>query len=289
MEFSVVIPTCARPAVLRRTLTSLAACVPAPNEVIIVDGDPSRSAAAVVEEAWPNGLSVIYIASAQGANRQRNEGLDRASGDVVVFFDDDVVVTEKVFAALADAYMDASLLGATGRVIEPSVRNRWNRHSQLRRWLPGGGREGGFTRFGFQRYVTRVDDELDVEYMAGCFASARRDVATSVRFDEELSAPGEDVDFSYRLSRLGRIRYLPTAVVYHDKRGFRSRDRREHDHRLVHNRVYLFRKNCRQTRLARAQFVLYLGLLLAHRLVNRDLRGARGLVAGMHEAWGAGK
>jgi GT2 family glycosyltransferase len=286
MEFSVVIPTYARPAQLRRTLGSVAACAPAPTEVIVVDGDPRRSAAGVVEEAARNGgLPISYLAYARGANRQRNAGLELASGEVVVFLDDDVVVTENVFAVLGDAYRDPSLLGATGRVIEPRVRRRWARDSPLRRLLPGGGREGGFTRFGFQRYVTRVEDEFDVEFMVGCFTSARRDVAEAVRFDEELVAPGEDVDFSFRLSRLGRIRYLPRAVVYHDKRGFRSRDRRLHDRRLVHNWIYLFRKNCEQTPLARAQFALSLGMLLVHRLVNRDLRGARGLLDGIREAW----
>ena len=44
MRFSVVIPTLGRPEILRRTLTSLAGCEPAPAEVLVVDGDPERSA-----------------------------------------------------------------------------------------------------------------------------------------------------------------------------------------------------------------------------------------------------
>ena len=47
--------------------------------------------------------------------------------------------------------------------------------------------------------------------MPGCFMSARREAA-SVRFDEKLGAYAlaEDEDFSYRLSRRGRLVYLPT-------------------------------------------------------------------------------
>jgi hypothetical protein len=54
---------------------------------------------------------------------------------------------------------------------------------------------------------------------------------------------------------------------------------------LVVNRAYLFRKNFAPTPLARAQFALMFALLLAHRAVNREWDGARGLLQGAREAW----
>ena len=122
--------------------------------------------------------------------------------------------------------------------------------------------------------------------MGGCLMSARADAARELRFDEALSgyALAEDEDFSRRLSRRGRIRYLPTAQVEHRKEGFGTRDPRAFNRMVVVNRTYLFRKNFPQTRLARAQFRLFLLLLLGHRLLNRDWAGARGLIDGVRVA-----
>ena len=105
--------------------------------------------------------------------------------------------------------------------------------------------------------------ERDVEHMFGCFMSARREAAAAVRFDENLPgyALAEDEDFSYRLSRLGRIRYLPDVVVNHRKLGLSSQETREFGRLVVTNRAYIFRKNFPQTRLARMQFALFLSRL----------------------------
>ena len=79
--------------------------------------------------------------------------------------------------------------------------------------------------------------------------SARRELAARCRFDEHLGAYAlaEDEDFSYRLSRHGRVVYLPDMVVVHEKLGFRSFDSRDFGKLVVRNRAYLFRKNFPQT------------------------------------------
>jgi GT2 family glycosyltransferase len=282
VRFSVLIVTLGRPDVLRDTLRNVLACDPPPGEVIVVDGDPEQSARAVARE-----LGVRYVRSEAGLTRQRNRGLSEASGEMVVFLDDDVHVEPGLFAALDHAYRDGAIVGATGRVLEPDGHRIGGEVSALRRLLPGGGDEGAFTRFGYPRYLQTLDQPRDVEYMLGCFMSARREIAQQVRFDESLGhyALAEDEDFSYRLSRLGRIRYVPEAVVHHKKFGFLSYDSREFGRLVVRNRAYLFRKNFAQTRAARVQFVLFVLMLVAHRTVNREWSGARGVLEGALQAW----
>jgi GT2 family glycosyltransferase len=284
MSFSVVIATRGRPELLRETLTSLGRCDPEPEEVVVVDGDPARTAEPVVAEALPRAR---YLPSAPGLTHQRNVALEACTGDVVVFTDDDVDLDSRLFAHLADAYRDSGVVGATGRVIEPASRRFGHKHAPIRRLVLGGGRQGSFTRFGYPRYVLDVDRELDVEVMQGCFMSARREVARDVGFDEALSGYGlaEDEDFSFRLSRRGRIRYLPQAVLEHKKTGFSAQDPRALGRVVVRNRAYLFRKNFRRGRLARAQFAFLLLLLLGQRIVNREWAGARGLLEGTIDAW----
>jgi glycosyltransferase involved in cell wall biosynthesis len=278
MRFSVVIPTLARPAPLQETLQSVFACDPAPDEVIVVDADPQGSASAVAE---PYGDRVQILPSARGLTIQRNRALDEARGDIVVFLDDDVQVDPELFAVLAETYHDDSIVGATGRIIEPDS-GRLGGSGSFARRLVLRAEEGKFTRAGYPRRLTRPDEEADVEFMQGCFMSARLELAARVRFDEALADYGlaEDEDFAYRLSRHGRIRYLPRLRIAHKNLGFASQDQRKFGRLVVRNRSYLFRKNFPQTWGARAEFALLVLVLLAHRLVNREWRGAVGIVEG---------
>ncbi len=285
VRFSVVIPTKNRLAPLRRTLESLRAADPAPEEVLVIDSDEKRSAERLVLELEDRGLAVHYVHSEPSLTKQRNVGIDRATGDVVVFLDDDVSIPHDLFAKLAGPYEQDGVVGATGWVIEPRQGARLGGPpSFLRRLvLPGSRRyPGRFTRYGYPRYVVVADGPCDVEFMPGCFMSARREPADRVRFDEQLAAYAlaEDEDFSYRLSRLGRVVYLPDVVVVHEKLGFRSFDSRDFGRLVVKNRAYLFRKNFAQTPVARAQFGLLLAMLVGHRLLNREWRGALGVAEG---------
>ncbi len=290
MRFSVVIPTMRREQILADTLASLQSCDPPPDEVIVVDSDDAGSSRPVVtafdEAASP---AVRYHRTPPSLTRQRNLGIDDSSGDVVVFLDDDVSVPTRLFAQLQEIYDDEGVVGATGMVIEPEAHRRLGPLSPLRRLLLGRSREGTFTRYGYPRYLGDPEQPRDVEFMPGCFMSARREPATAVRFDELLGgyALAEDEDFSYRLSRLGRICYAPEIVVQHRKLGFGSHDPRRLGWLVVVNRAYLFRKNFRGTLLARAQFALFVGMLVAHRIANGEWRGAQGVLEGARDAWRA--
>jgi glycosyltransferase involved in cell wall biosynthesis len=275
-RFSVVVPTLGRPGPLRTTLESVLACHPAPDEVVVVDADPEKSGIAVAEE-----LGVRGLAGERGMTRQRNLGLDAATGDVVVFLDDDVEVESGLFAGLARTYADPEIVGATGRIIEPDLARVGAPGSFVRRLLVGAA-EGKFTPAGYPRYLSRLDRPADIEFMLGCFMTARRELAADVRFDDALGgyALAEDEDFAFRLSRHGKIRYEPDLRIFHKKLGFSSQDSREFGKLVIRNRSYLFRKNFPQTRRARAQFALLVVVLVAHRIVNREWRGALGLVEG---------
>jgi GT2 family glycosyltransferase len=283
-RFSVVIPTLKRTEALRKTLENLLRCDPRPDEVVLVDADGEGSAKALAQELDGGSPSVRYLSSPRSLTLQRNRGIDAATGDVIVFLDDDVALPHDVFAQLARAYEDDAVVGATGKVVEPNGRRIGGIGSRLRLALPGGSREGTFTRYGYPRYVqTERREPLDVEYMLGCFMSARREAAAAVRFDETLAgyALAEDEDFSYRLSRIGRIRYLPGLVVRHEKFGFTSKEPRSFNRLVVRNRAYLFQKNFARTPGAKPQFALFLLMLLGHRVVNREWRGAVGVVEGV--------
>jgi glucosyl-dolichyl phosphate glucuronosyltransferase len=287
VRVSHIIATKRRPQQLREALESSLADLPADAEIIVVDGDERRSAEPIVEEIRAGagaGREIAYIECEPSSTHQRNVGIDAAHGEVVVFTDDDAIVQPGMFATLLAAYEDASVVGATGHVIESDDgRIGSANRSRLRRLVLGGGEQGTMTSFGFRRPILDYDEPRDVQYMPGTLMSARRSVAAEVRFDELLGgyALGEDDDFSYRLSRRGRVVYLPAAVVHHQAIGTRTMDRRVQDRLVVINRSYLFRKNFRQTARAKLGFAALIALLLAHRVVNRQWSGVRGLLDGL--------
>jgi glycosyltransferase involved in cell wall biosynthesis len=289
MEVSLILVTKDRPAVVARALECAAKALSNGGEVIVVDGDPQRSAEPVVSEArvrHPQ-RQLRYVPSRAGITVQRNVGIDTARGEVVVFLDDDCTFEPDLFDALLAPYRDPQVVGVTGQIDAPArSRLRGHPHSRLRWLLLGGGRQGSMSSFGFRRPIVDLDEPRDVEFMPGPLMSARRELAAAVRFDERLDgySLGEDDDFSYRLSRRGRVRYEPSARVYHHELGWSQTDRRKMDRRQVLDRVYLFRKNFAQTRAAKTRFAAALALLFAHRVLNRDWAGLRGLFEGLRQA-----
>lgn len=282
---SVVVATLGRPDTLARCLEALVSHDHPPLEVLVVDGDEAGSAAEVAERYAGAALPVRYLRSPRGLTRQRNHGLDAAAGEVVVFIDDDARPRPGALRALLVAYED-DVVGATGRVHEPASNRRLGKTSRVRTILTRTGVEGTMTSFGYPRRLVHEDISRDVEFMAGCFMSARTASARQVRFDERLSgyALAEDEDFGYRLSRSGRVRYVADAIVDHDNSGFSSRDRRAFGRTVVVNRAYLFQKNFTMSKATRAQFFALVLGLAAHRLLNADPGGALGVLAGAREA-----
>jgi GT2 family glycosyltransferase len=287
----VVIVTRCRPAPRRAALESTANALPPDGEIIVVDGDPERSAESVVRELVGHlpKAEVRYLTTGTGMTVQRNAGIDAAGGDVVVLIDDDCTAEAGLFEALTAAYEEPGVVGATGRVKQPP-RARFGSSRRLRWLLLGGGRPGSMTSYGHRRPIIDVDQACDVEYMYGPLMTARRDIAAQVRFDERLGAYSlcEDDDFSYRLSRRGRIRYEPAAVVQHSELGLRTADQRRMDRLRVIDRAYMFRKNFPFTLRARAGFAALIAALCVHRLLNREWSGLRGLVEGTLQLFRAG-
>jgi O-antigen biosynthesis protein len=117
---SVVVPTRERPQRLDACLGALTAVKYPAFEVIVVDNAPSSSATQEVVERWASGkVPVTYLREDRpGASAARNKGMRAASGGLVAFADDDIIVDPAWLAALAEAFEVVENVGCvTGPVL----------------------------------------------------------------------------------------------------------------------------------------------------------------------------
>lgn len=195
---SVVVPTRDRPGDLARCLTALARQGEDLEVVVVDDGSADRAAVASVAQD----ASVLLRRGGDGPAAARNAGIAAASGDVVLFVDDDCEPEPNWAAALRAAALGGSGV-ASGRTRAPDAADAAVRASQAvidALQLDRGKRAG---------------DEL--AFAPTCNLACSRAVLEEVRFDESFPlAAGEDRVFSDRLVAAGHPPvYEPAAVVVH--------------------------------------------------------------------------
>lgn len=123
MTFSVVIATKDRAALLDAALASLRAQQDAPElQLVIADNGSTDGTKAVAEK---HGARYVYVEE-PNRGKARNAGIAAASGDVILFVDDDVIVPPHFVAAHAKAHHDEIFpLAVSGPIINvPSPEHR---------------------------------------------------------------------------------------------------------------------------------------------------------------------
>jgi glycosyltransferase involved in cell wall biosynthesis len=218
MDITVVLCTYNRGAALATALTSVLGSVPPGSstwEVLVVDNNSTDQTRQVIEDFSKRSAGrVRYLFEPQqGVSRARNAGIRQASGEIIVFVDDDVTVEPAWLQTLTRELHDGRWSGAGGRVLP-----QWS--STPPAWLPIG------DRYGLAPLVM-FDPGLEAgplnEPPFGANMAFRREVfAKYGDFRPDLGRCGsgmlsnEDTEFGRRLLDAGeKLRYEPTAVVYH--------------------------------------------------------------------------
>jgi glycosyltransferase involved in cell wall biosynthesis len=134
----------------------------------------------------------------------RNTGVRLASGDIVVFLDDDFQVPPDVVSRLARHFADPAVAGVTGYVASPTDRAD-EKMASFRRYVkdPGDLRRPGL---------------IAVDHFFGGFMAFRRDVVQRVGgFDEWIGsqpvAAAEDLEFCMRVRNAGFRLFLDTSIT----------------------------------------------------------------------------
>ncbi|HPJ73191.1 MAG TPA: glycosyltransferase, partial [bacterium] len=186
MKFSVVIPNHNGSATLPEALEGLFAAGARSGEVIVAD-DASTDGSDSLAERFP--VKVERSSVNRGAASARNLGARSASGDILVFVDNDVVVPPDVFSCLEEDFADPSVAGVIG-LLAPVTRFP-DLCSQYKNY---------YMHYTYMKLPRRVG----VFYTS--LAAVRREVFAEVGgFDEQYrSATIEDLEIGLRIVKRGR-------------------------------------------------------------------------------------
>ncbi len=145
----------------------------------------------------------IAIRDAASLAEAYNRGLDRATGDVIVFSHDDIEILASDFGArLLTHLRNYDVVGVVGGVRTTGPTPLWAGHPHLRGWITHHRPDSA------EWHVDLLDPRPvagGVTVLDGVFLAARRAVFASVRFDAETfdGFHGYDVDWSYRAALAG--------------------------------------------------------------------------------------
>jgi GT2 family glycosyltransferase len=201
---SVVVPSKNRPEEVARMLASLRAQATLPLEVIVVDqSEPSYAL-----EPFPE-LLHVHDPGLRGLTAARNRGLSQARGDIVLFFDDDVVLDSDCVAEVAELFgRRPDIVGA-----QCTIHNPWDDAPFSLHDLATVVFERGF----FDSRPIQRNGEQIPRLIDGLASAYRRTLFETERFDESLPGYGlaEDWDFTKRAARHGNLMVIPGARVRH--------------------------------------------------------------------------
>jgi cellulose synthase/poly-beta-1,6-N-acetylglucosamine synthase-like glycosyltransferase len=203
---SVIIPTFNGGSGLAPTIASLQRQTLRPFEIIVVDDGSTDDTRAIAERARTLGLVSMVICHGTRCGRSPaiNAGARFASGDLILTVDADTVFEPTAVARVAAAFSDPRVGGATCNIAISNERESL--------WT-------GLQAVEYLMSISAGKSMLDMADAIACLSGAcsmyRRDVF--LRQGGLDVGPGEDLEFSLRLRRLGYvIRFVPEAWAQTD-------------------------------------------------------------------------
>lgn len=216
LSASVVICTRDRPDDLSKCLSSLPQQTHPPREIIVVDNASRDRRTRDVALA----AAATYIREERpGLDIARNAGALQATGDIVAYTDDDVLLHPRWLEQLTCAFDSPQIGAVTGLVLPAELATEAQRHFETYWGFGKGYREQDYDSAAFRSHRGQVLPAWDIG--AGASMAFRREVFQAVGlFDERLDVGqagcSGDSEYWYRLLAGGyTCRYNPASVAFH--------------------------------------------------------------------------
>ena len=209
MNLSVIVPTFNAATTLPALLQSLSDQSYKDFEIVVID-DASRDRTSYIARSYK--CKLISLPENQGPAFCRNIGAQYARGRILVFTDSDCRADRYWLENIDKFFSQNDAEAIMGRVVLMPSTVLGDSISAL--GFPAGG------AIGFEK-IWRVDQYGFTDSLSSCNCAIRKDIFDKIGgFDASFPYPGgEDSLLAYSLRRMNyRIKYYPSALVYHDAR-----------------------------------------------------------------------
>lgn len=189
----------------------------------------------------------MYRHTKPGLTYQRNFGINMSHGDVIYFFDDDVILEPTYIKEMQRVFAGHPHYGGGMGTITnlPPYQRNLNYLSRVFFLVQRNYSSGMFTSSGMPTHSYGLTAFKDIQAIGGCGFAYRASVFNKHRFDEHLIryAYMEDCDFSKRASKDWKIFYNPYARLIHNKSPLAREKLLDFRTMFTNYYTYLFFKN----------------------------------------------
>ncbi|MHC0441182.1 glycosyltransferase family 2 protein [Flavobacterium sp. 3-210] len=210
IKYSIIICSYNRFELLNETINSVLSVIEERNdcEILIID-NKSTDLTATLEEKFSSNKTVKYfLETIQGLSQARNRGMKEATGEILVYLDDDIELVPNYFAICDEIFSDLSISISGGKVLPFKT--------DIPSWLP--------KNFYFLVSIYDLGDSSKFvkHLMGGNFAIRRKDALqiglynTSLGRNGKILGGNEEVDYQNRASAMGyKMHYHPKQNILH--------------------------------------------------------------------------
>lgn len=203
MLVTVLICTYNRPDMLEQCLSALLNwTAEKPDQVVVVNGGDERADRVVERYASVEGVEVKLVKTVnKNLAASRNVGLPHCTGDIIAMTDDDAEVFPDWVTRMKQLHAQHPEAGAVGGPVIGVDTSSWvGKAADL---------------ITFPRWETRTY----VRTLPGVNISYKREIVEAVGMQDESLFRGEDVDYNWRLQKLGyKVLFDPAVRVRHNHR-----------------------------------------------------------------------
>ncbi len=291
LKVSVIVPTHNRPDSLVRAVDAILDQQVMPYELIIVNDGEENIPSDICDKAARAGVKYVYERrDTPSLPASRNCGLAVASGDIILFLEDDVMIPQDFVSTLTELYQaDAAGLigGIGGRVVEKTSPGKrvFDAASAMLgqgRWSP---------RKMAARYIelpAALRGKLvPARRLSGGLSSFRRNVTDQIKFEESFAgyALGEDREFSFRAAQRFALYVAPHLTAVHERAPGGRGDMKQLGRAYVANSLHIARCSVEggagKWLLVGCDFAGMMLLYAAYAIFGRNRMGKLKFISGM--------
>lgn len=241
---SIVIPTRNRPVLLTRLVSYLESAIDIDHEIVVIDSSDRNKSS----ENLAKFDNVRYFRTdIKSAAIQRNIGIDKIENtDFVFFLDDDVLPNDNYFKETLETFNNENVVGVSGLAISTKECKERRPPSGLfglimKIFLLDAKKDGILLKSGVNIPIRDRESGIsEVDWLIGCSAW-RFNAIGQIRFESDFfgQSLAEDVIFSVRMSKMGKLLTNSKILLEHDESDIERPNRKDFWEMWVKNRYRL--------------------------------------------------